>query len=218
MNPAHLPHKHSLFVRSKVYDGMQRILHWWIGLTTIGLIATGLVASNLESGSQQAHLWSFHILVGKALIVAAVGRLVWGVIGPHHAKITAFIHPAEWLRSLKTRKFPTTDGAFGHHPQASLSYLGFYALLMMMSVSGLLLSAVYHGEGPLGEILLDQFRNIDFIQFVHEYGWMVVAGFIVTHIGALVFHEWHDRIPIAQSMISGYQYRTVKEKIDDSVN
>jgi Ni/Fe-hydrogenase 1 B-type cytochrome subunit len=218
MNPPNAAQKHSRLVRLKVYDGMQRILHWWIGLCIIGLISTGLVASNMEVGSARSHLWTYHILVGKALIVAAVGRLVWGLIGPHHAKIVSLIHPTEWVRSLRTRKVPSADGAFGHHPQASLSYLGFYGLLVIMSGSGMLLAAVHHGEGPLGEQLLDQFKNIDYIQFVHEYGWIAVAGFIVTHVGALIFHEWHDRIPIAQSMISGYQYRTVKEKKDESIH
>jgi Ni,Fe-hydrogenase I cytochrome b subunit len=40
--------------------------------------------------------------------------------------------------------------------------------------------------------------------------WLIV-GFIVAHIAALIWHEKKDQIPVSQSMVSGYQYRTAED-------
>lgn len=203
-------------IRQHIYGPVQRVLHWWIALSTTCLIASGLLGSQLESGSQRAFVWDVHIVLGKVLIVAFAARVLWGIIGPEHARFTGLIHPKAWIDSLKTRKIGTADAAFGHHPQASLSYLGFYGMTFMMVGTGLVLAGSLHGKGPLADELLDDFTNGEMIRFIHEYLWWGIGFFIVTHVAALVLHEWHDRIPMAQSMISGYQYRTADKKGESS--
>lgn len=173
---------------------------------------TGFVASNLEPDSERAILWGYHVQCGKFLVVGLFGRFIWGILGPYHAQFTALIHPQAWIVSLKTKKMMSADTDFGHHPQASISYLGFYALAIVMSFTGLVLAGIMHGEGPFADKLLDQFTYMEVLRDVHEYGWWIILFFVVTHVGALIFHEWYDRIPIAQSMISGFQYRTEKEE------
>jgi Ni/Fe-hydrogenase 1 B-type cytochrome subunit len=199
------------FKRRYIYDTAQRLLHWWLALSTVALMISGFLASKLEPGSDQAFTWALHISAGKILVVGLVGRLLWGIIGPQHARFSAFIHIKSWLESLKTKKILSADGEFGHHPQASLSYLGFYALIIFMCGSGFSLAGILHGEGPLAEALLDEFTYMSLIKETHEYGFWAIVFFIITHIGALIFHEWHDKIPIAQSIISGFQYRTDKQ-------
>jgi Ni/Fe-hydrogenase b-type cytochrome subunit len=203
-------------VRQHIYGPVQRVLHWWIALATTCLIASGLLGSSLEAGSQRAFVWDVHIVFGKVLAVAFVGRLLWGFIGPEHALFSGLIHPKAWLASLKTRQIGSADAAFGHHPQASLSYLGFYGLTIVMISSGLVLAGSLHGRGPFGDKLLDDFTNADAIRFVHTYVWWAIGFFIVTHVAALVLHEWRDRIPMAQSMISGFQYRTADKQGESS--
>jgi Ni/Fe-hydrogenase 1 B-type cytochrome subunit len=201
-----------LMVRQYIYDAVQRVLHWWLALSTVLLVITGLLASNQDAGSEQVFTWSLHMLAGRVLIVGLSGRLLWGVIGPAHARFNAFIHISAWIDSLKSRKMLSADTEFGHHPQASMSYLTFYGLIVIMCITGLSLAAIIHGEGPLAERLLDDFTYLGIIRNIHEYSWWAIGFFAVTHVGALIFHEWHDQIPIAQSMISGFQYRTKKNK------
>jgi cytochrome b len=31
-------------------------------------------------------------------------------------------------------------------------------------------------------------------------------GFVLLHIAALIWHEYKDKTPLAQSMVTGYQY------------
>lgn len=206
-----------LLKRQYIYGIVQRVLHWWLALTTIALMTTGILASKQEANSARAYTWSLHIQCGKLLLIGLSGRLLWGIIGPEHARFSALIHMQAWASSLKTKKMLSADGEFGHHAQASVSYIGYYALMLLMSATGLCLAGILHGEGPLAERLLDNFTYLTLIRRVHEYSWWLIAFFIVTHVGALIFHEWYDKIPLAQSMISGFQYRTERKggKNDD---
>lgn len=198
--------------RQHIYDGVQRLLHWGIAFAVFGLLVTGLVANNMDAGPRRAYLWLLHIDTGKLLITVLFGRLVWGFVGPEHARLTALIHPSAWRTSFKKPQIASADGTFGHHPQASLSYLGFYGLAVVMGMTGLLLAGILRGEGPLGERVLDRLEHAEVLGLVHEVGAWSILAFILTHVGALLLHEWRDGIPLAQSMISGFQYRSTKER------
>jgi len=51
----------------------------------------------------------------------------------------------------------------------------------------------------------------------HEGAALVVVGFIAAHLLALVWHERRDGVPVAQAMISGYQYRSESEVTGEHV-
>ena len=204
-----------LLKRQYIYDGAQRILHWWLAFSVIALAATGLIASNMEAGGGQAYVWDLHMLAGTVLVTGFAGRVVWGLIGPEHARFKSLIHIKIWIESAKTKQLMTSDSDFGHHKQASVSYVGFYGLVALMCLTGFTLAGILHGVGPLAESTLDELENVRSIGQVHEYGWWGIAFFAVTHVMAMVFHEWRDQIPIAQSMISGFQYRTANKGEND---
>ena len=210
--------KSRLLIRKYIYDGAQRVLHWWLAFSVIALAATGLLASNMEAGSGRSYIWDLHMMTGTVLVTGFAGRVFWGFFGPKHARFSSLVHIKTWIESAKTRRIMTADGDFGHHRQASASYIGFYALLAMMSISGTTLAAILHGEGLLADVMLDEFENYSGIRLVHQYGWWVVAFFVITHVMAMIFHEWRDKIPIAQSMISGFQYRTDKKGVGDEAD
>ena len=204
-----------LLRRQYIYDGAQRILHWWLAFSVIALATTGLIASNMEAGGGRAAVWDLHMLAGTVLVTGFAGRVVWGLIGPEHARFKSLIHIKTWIESAKTKQMMTADSEFGHHKQASASYLGFYGLVALMCMTGFTLAGILHGVGPMAERLLDELEMARIVGQVHEYGWWAIAFFAVTHVIALVFHEWRDQIPIAQSMISGFQYRTAKKGEND---
>ena len=178
------------------------------------LAITGLLASDGEVDSASAYLWDQHMFFARFLFIGVTGRLAWGIVGPEHARFRSLIHLNAWRKSLKEKKMMTADGDFGHHPQASLSYIGFYLIVTLMVVTGYYLAASKHGFGPLTDYFFDDLEYQGPVKKAHEFGWWFIAFFVVTHVGALVFHEWLDKIPLAQSMISGFQYRTKKEKND----
>jgi Ni/Fe-hydrogenase 1 B-type cytochrome subunit len=203
-------------IRQQVYGIVQRILHWWIACSVMALLVTGLLADNMEAGGQKAFTWHIHGLIGQILLVGFLGRLTWALIGPEHARIKSFFFFKEWANIIKTRRPVPADANFGHNPQAAVTYLGLYGLLFAMCGTGLILMSVRHGEGPFAEHFLDQFHESRIPHLVHEKGFWLIVIFISGHLSALIYHEIQEAIPMAQSMISGFQYRSAKGGVEKS--
>lgn len=200
--------------RQKVYDPVLRIIHAWNGLSILFLMVTVWLSELFDQGADEKTLWQMHIYLGYALVVGIVARLTWGIAGPRHARFSDMWHPAAWwnaVRHLNLRAAPR----FGHNALASGVYLLVYLLLAVMAVTGLGLAAVEHGMGPLNAWLGDMAWLKEAFEEPHETIYNLLIAFVVVHIAALVWHERHDRTPLAQAMVSGYQYRLDSTKGDE---
>lgn len=195
--------------RQKVYDPVLRVLHAWNGLTILFLILTVSFADLAEKGAGEDFVWLMHIYLGYALILGLVARLCWGLVGPAHARFSDMWHPAAWWYAVRYFDLKTIP-RFGHDRLASGIYLLVYLLLAVMAFTGLGLAAVEHNLGPLNAWLGDMAWAKDALEEPHETIYSVLIGFVVIHITALIWHEVRDKTPLAQSMVSGYQYH-IKE-------
>lgn len=202
--------------RSQVYGATQRLIHAWIGITVVALVCLGWISKAIEPGSAKLPLVQAHIFLGYALVAGLVARLVWGWIGPEHARMSALMHPVAWAKALAHRSFGKSH-AFGHDPFASITYLILYGALGSSAVSGLALAGMSYDRGPLAASFFDEFRFHQLATMVHEAVLYGATGFTLLHIGALIVQEKRRGYPIAQAMISGYQYRPSdsEEKVND---
>ena len=190
--------------RQRVFDPLLRLLHWFNALAIVLLFATELGAEALDKGAVREAVWHGHVLLGYGLIAGLGLRLLWGLVGPQRARWSDFFHVSVWLRRQKA-----DAGAFGHDAWASLAYLGLYAVLIGMGATGLVAAAGYFQLGPLADGGITRELAHSFKE-VHELGANLVWAFIAVHIGALIWHERRGA-PMAQSMVSGYQYRVADE-------
>ena len=191
-----------VLVREKVYDPVIRILHAWNGLTILLLVITSLAAEALRYSPEAAALWRFHVWTGYALILGLVGRVAWGINGPAHARLSALWQWRAWI---------TEPQGFGHHPLASGAYLAFYGIVLVLAVTGLALAAIDQGRGPLMTWLGHDVTLKHLFKSPHDFLEEFVWGFVILHIAALILHEARHGAPMAQAMVSGYQYRKEKE-------
>lgn len=191
--------------RQKVYDPVLRVIHLWNGLAILFLMATIWLSELFDKGVGEDTLWQLHIYIGYALVVGVVSRLVWGIIGPHHARFSDMWHPAAWWRALRHFDLKAKP-RFGHNTLASGAYLLVYLLLITMAITGLGLAAIEHSTGPFNAWLGDMPWLKDLFEEPHEIIYNFLMGFVVIHIAALIWHEYKDKTPLAQSMVTGYQY------------
>lgn len=191
--------------RQKVYDPVLRLIHLWNGLSILFLMATIWLSELFERGVGEDTLWQLHIYIGYALVVGIVARLSWGLVGPRHARFSDMWHPAAWwdaVRNLNLKAKPR----FGHNTLASGAYLLVYLLLITMAITGLGLAAVEHSMGPFNVWFGDMAWLEDLFEEPHEIIYYLLMGFVVIHIAALIWHEHKDKTPLAQAMVTGYQY------------
>jgi Ni/Fe-hydrogenase 1 B-type cytochrome subunit len=194
--------------RQKIYDPLLRLIHLWNGLTILFLITSVWISELFEKGVGEKTLWQIHIYLGYALIVGVISRLVWGLVGPTHARFYDMWHPSVWWYAICNLNFKA-EPRIGHNMLASGAYLLVYLLLIGMTVSGLSLAAIEHSMGPLNYWIGDMPWLKELFKEPHQLIYYLLMGFVVVHIGALIWHEGKDKTPIAQSMVSGYQYEIV---------
>jgi len=192
--------------RQKVYDPILRIIHAWNGLIILFLMATVWLSELFERGVGEDTLWTMHVYLGYALVSGIVARLIWGIVGPAHARFIDMWHPAAWWDAVRNFNFRFSH-RIGHDRLASGAYLLVYVLLAVMAVTGLSLAAIEHGMGPLDAWIGDMPWLKHTFEEPHEFIYNLLIGFVVVHIAALIWHELKDRIPLAQAMVSGYQYQ-----------
>lgn len=196
--------------RQKVYDPVLRLLHLVMGVSILGLLLTGKAGEFMEEGSAKGGLWTLHIALGYVLSGTLLTRLAWGLVGPKHARWSDMLHLRTWWETLRTRMRPSVE-RFGHDPLASLAYLLFYLLAFGAATTGLGLAALEHNRGPLASWLFDAVWLEEAFEEPHEVAGTLILFFILIHLGALVWHEVREGIPLAQGMVSGFQYRRVSQ-------
>lgn len=193
--------------RERVYDPVLRLIHAWNALLVVLLLITSQLASWLEFSWEVAALWRLHLWCGYLLLIGLVARLVWGLVGPAHARFTELWRPGVWLQAIRKRQFFSPPEAMGHHPLASLAYVAFYAMAWIMAGTGLALAAIDQGVGPLFNALGYAFESKAWFRTPHDWLEELLLAFVLLHLAALILHERLHHIPIAQAMVSGYQYR-----------
>jgi cytochrome b len=192
--------------REYVYDPVLRAIHAWNGVLIVTLLMSSQLATRLELAWPAAAIWRLHLWLGYGLVLGLSARLTWFLVGARHARWHALWQPQAWRAALRARRFVVAPSTMGHHPLASAVYLLVYALLLIMAVSGLALAAIDQGTGPLIGWLGYAVHAKAWFRLPHEWLQYVFMTYIVAHIGALIVHERLHGVPLAQAMISGYQY------------
>jgi cytochrome b len=196
-----------------VYDLFLRVLHLVIAASTLVLLLSAKFAEiNEGEGYLRKAFWVIHIFAGYSLSIAFILRIIWGFVGPAHARFSSFFHVKEWRKLLETKNIKDIVWNWGHHPLASIAYLAFYLSVLILSISGILLSAIEHDRGPLAKWLYDELAYKHTIAEIHEaFTWIIII-FIISHIFALFYHENEDGVPVVQSMFSGFQFKKSKKE------
>ena len=202
------------FKVKKVYDPFLRFLHAWNGLSVFSLILTIILNEFFEDTPQSVKvIFIAHVYIGFALTAGILARLIWGFVGPEHAKFKSMLFIKEWINVLKTRKL-NTNPSWGHDKYASFAYLMFYVMMFYQVITGLVFSAYYFGMGPLTHFIPKSAAKNPLIHNLKEvHGFIFYASmvYIVIHIGMIFLHEKLEKHPSAQSIFNGLQYRKIKK-------
>jgi len=124
--------------RVKVWDPLVRIGHW--------VLAGGFLLAYLTAEENQA----IHVLAGYTVAVVVGVRVIWGIIGTHHARFANFVKgPGAVLSYLGGLFTGRSKRALGHHPAGAAMILALLLGVGGTAVSGMALYAIEEGQGPL---------------------------------------------------------------------
>jgi len=173
-----------------VWDGLVRVFHW----SLLGFFALAYWTENDWLG--------IHSNAGYTIFLLLVFRIVWGLIGSHHARFVHFIaSPFSAVRYLKQELQGKAEPHLGHNPAGAVMVVVLLLLLFSDVFSGMVLFAT-EGRGPLADTGLAMWPAV-FVELAHGilvHTTMVMVG---LHVLGVLFSSFKTRQNLIWSMITG---------------
>lgn len=162
-----------------VWDRFVRLFHW----CTAGLVLLAFLTTDDAR-------W-LHEFTGYAVLVLIVARIVWGIIGTHHALFISFIAgPRAVLRYLTLLHAGRAPRHLGHNPAGGA-----------MIVALLVLLAIVSGSGWLSET--DAYFGVPWVDHLHHISAHLLLGLIGLHVVGVITSSWLHRENLVLAMITG---------------
>lgn len=162
----------------KVWDPLLRVLHWSLAFV--------FLANFLAEGGDPLHNW-----LGYAALAVIGVRLVWGFVGPRHARFSEWVRgPATVSRYLRERLSGRSQRQLGHNPAAGAMMLALLVGVALVGITGWLQTT-------------DRFFGEQWLEGLHEILAYVVLAMVGLHVVAAVTESIHYRENLIASMIHG---------------
>ncbi len=209
----------------KIWDWETRLLHWCNVSLILALIAIAVASDTLKDFKVAKHfrhqLMYYHVYIGYALIFTVLLRVLWGFCGNRYARwrdlwpftaerMSYIAHKLKWhVRGFK--EGPEKFRYMGHDPLGAIFYIALFIILIMQIGAGLTLAGLEKHMVPW-QGLFSGFAHstIKLIEGgaheLHEFGFYFIIFFIITHVGAVLIHELHEKTGLLSSMINGVKF------------
>lgn len=176
-----------------VWDLPLRLFHWLLVVSVAGSWLTHKLGT-------EAFVW--HRWFGYTTLVLVFFRIVWGFIGPRHARFASFVRRASaitgYARSLLSS---STERHAGHNPLGALMVLLFLLLLAAQGAAGLFANDEVLSTGPLYGYVDDP--TSDAFARVHRQLSDVLWIVIGVHVVGVLFYWLVKRDNLIVPLVTG---------------
>ena len=174
-----------------IWDLPVRIFHWAFAITILSSWFTA------EQGSEYIEL---HMQLGYVALGLILFRILWGIVGPKHARFSNFIpSPRSLLAYLKDiKKDKTTPG---HNPLGALMVVLMIVLISAQAISGLFINDDVFSSGPYYGSVGKDIEKI--MSFIHHNAFNFMIGAIFLHLLAIFFYWRVKKQNLVVPMITG---------------
>jgi cytochrome b len=181
----------------KVWDPLVRVFHWT-------LVTAFVIAYMTEDDWMRLHANAGYVITGLLVF-----RLIWGFVGPRHARFSDFVFSPRlvfsYLRDLLRGK---AARYVGHNPAGGAMVIALLLLLTATTVSGIALYAVDEQAGPLAHWLggLGHAWE-DALKEVHEFLANFTVLLVVVHVSGVVAGSMLHHENLVRAMVTGCKKR-----------
>lgn len=162
-----------------VWDPLVRLIHWSLALAI-------LLNATVVDEEGKLHEWIGFVALGLVGL-----RLVWALIGPAHARFSAFPpSPARAIRHVGAVLRGDRTVHLSHNPLGALMVYNLWLTVIALGVTGYLMTTV-------------RFFGIDWLEELHElaYGWLVLS--VALHVAGVMLDARRSGVNLLRAMISG---------------
>jgi len=162
-----------------VWDPLVRLIHWSLALTI-------LLDGVLVEDESKTHEWIGYIALGLIGL-----RLVWALIGPRHARFSAFPpSPARAMRHVQAMLAGERTLHLSHNPLGAWMVYNIWLSVIALVVTGYMMTTI-------------TFFGIDWVEETHEviFGWLILS--VALHVSGVAFDSWRSGVNLLRAMING---------------
>lgn len=181
---------------ARIWDLPLRIFHWGL----VVAVATAWLLGEFGPDVMTLHFWAGYTVIGLLAF-----RLIWGLVGPRHARFASFIYgPATTLayaRGVFDRKPSHWPG---HNPMGGAFVIVFLLVLAAQTATGLFADPEdYINVGPLAN-RVDAATN-RLAGSLHETLSTVILLMVLLHVGMIGFYRRWKGEDLIRPMITGWK-------------
>lgn len=166
--------------KMRVWDPFVRAFHW--------LLVAGFIVNYFElvRGGKLPHQIIGYVMVGLVVL-----RILWGFLGPRHARFRDFVvHPIAALRHLRETLAHRDQRHVGHNPAGGAMVVALLVTILLVGLTGWLNTT-------------DWFFGSDFMEEAHEILASLMLALVGLHILGVFHASWRHRENLVLSMVTG---------------
>ncbi|WP_018983905.1 cytochrome b/b6 domain-containing protein [Salinimonas chungwhensis] len=186
--------------RRLIWDIPTRLFHWLL----VGALLVQYVTATWMDNAMQWHFYTGYFVLGLLTF-----RILWGLVGPTHARFASFVtSPVQVFRYGKTLFRQNSHAYGGHNPLGGYVVILMLALLISQAVSGLFMTDDIFMEGPWYPSADESLR--DLMNYLHRAGvdWLLII--IGLHISAVIFYKVYKKQALTSAMLHGKKQTEAK--------
>lgn len=173
----------TIVASKRVWDPLVRVFHW-------SLVACVLLNLFVVDDGEDLHQW-----LGYAAAALVGVRVVWGFIGPRHARFTDFFPTPRRVASHVRALFKDEpEHHWGHNPLGGLMVLGLMGMVLALGLTGWM-------QG------LDAFWGEEWLQDLHEGLGEWLMPMVGLHAAAAIVMGRIERTRLVKAMVTGVKER-----------
>jgi cytochrome b len=179
--------------QTQVWDISVRIFHWL-------LVSAFVVAYVTEEDFLSLHTWAGYLIAGLLAY-----RLIWGIIGPKHARFSDFVYsPGKIFQHLKDTVLLKAPRYLGHNPAGGAMIIALLLSLMLTATSGIVLLGAEDQTGPLANIMSGTSEWWeDALEEIHEFFANFTLLLVFIHVGGVILESLIHGENLPRTMITG---------------
>lgn len=170
-----------------VWDAPVRVFHWLMALSFAGAWLTA-----------ESERWQqVHVTLGYTMAGLVAFRLIWGLVGPRHARFSSFVRgPAAVARYLGAALRGRPEHHTGHNPAGAVAIVALLVLAAAVTATG------WANFNDLGGHWLEE---------VHEAAATLMLAVVGVHLAGVLLGSWLHRENLVGAMITGRKAGTPQE-------
>jgi cytochrome b len=174
-----------------IWDLPLRLFHWSFAVT---------ILASWYTAEQGADLVEIHIKLGFVAIALLLFRVLWGIIGPKHARFSQFLpSPKKLLNYLRNSNSQKTTP--GHNPLGAMMVVLMILLISIQAISGLFINDDVFSSGPYYGSVSNELEKV--MRFLHHNTFDFMIGAIGLHLAAVAYYWRVKKQNLVLPMITG---------------